>query len=113
MGSVFLAVRADDAFERQVAVKVLKVRMGDADSRSRFEQERRILARLDHPGICRLLDAGTTDDGLAYIVMERVEGVSLAEWRRRELDGHDAAASRLQRRRAVQLFARIWDRSPE
>jgi serine/threonine protein kinase len=92
MGSVFLAVRADDAFERQVAVK-----------------ERRILARLDHPGICRLLDAGTTDDGLAYIVMERVEGVSLAEWRRRELDGHDAAASRLQRRRAVQLFARICD----
>ncbi len=73
MGSVFRAVRDDDAFRKAVAIKV--VRRGlDPALVSRFRAERQILAGLDHPGIARLIDGGTTDDGLPYLVMDFVEG---------------------------------------
>jgi tetratricopeptide (TPR) repeat protein len=113
MGAVYLAVRDDDSFERQVAVKVLKRVVGDVEGRRRFEQERRLLARLDHPGICRLLDGGTTEDGMAYIVMDRVEGVSLHDWCAARADAlaesSDPQAARTERRTRVRLFARICD----
>ncbi len=80
MGSVYLAARADAAFEKQVAVKVVHTGVVGDLVRSRFEHERQILARLDHPNIARILDAGTTDDGLPYFVMEYVEGVPLDEY---------------------------------
>ncbi|MDQ6655137.1 MAG: serine/threonine protein kinase, partial [Verrucomicrobiota bacterium] len=86
MGAVYLAERADGSFEKQVAIKLLKRGTDTDEILRRFRAERRILAGLDHPNIARLLDAGTTDDGLPYFVMEFVEGVPVTEFARaREL----------------------------
>jgi len=74
MGTVYLAARADGQFEKQVAIKLLKRGTDTDEVLRRFSGERHILARLDHPNIARLLDAGTTDDGLPYFVMEYVAG---------------------------------------
>ncbi|MCB1055275.1 MAG: tetratricopeptide repeat protein [Acidobacteria bacterium] len=74
MGAVYLAERADQAFERLVAVKVVRSETISAASAEHFLRERRILARLDHPGIARLLDGGTAPGGSAYFVLEYVEG---------------------------------------
>lgn len=73
MGSVWRAVRDDGLYEQVVAVKFVHVGLGPAAAR-RFEAERRLLARLEAPGIARLIDGGVTSDGLAYLVMEFVEG---------------------------------------
>ena len=74
---VYRAVRADGQYTKDVAVKL--VRGGyDTDSMlERFRNERQILASLDHPDIARLLDGGTTDDGIPYLVMELVEGTRI------------------------------------
>ncbi len=77
MGTVYEAVRADDEFEQRVAVKLIRRGMDTEDVRRRFRNERQILANLDHPNIARLLDGGTTADGLPYFVMEYVAGVEL------------------------------------
>ena len=77
MGAVYLAERADDAYQKKVAVKLLKRGMDRAAILRRFRHEREILARLDHPHIARLLDGGTTADGLPYFIMEYVEGVPI------------------------------------
>ena len=75
MGAVYLAARADEEYRKQVAIKVLKRGM-DTDAVVRgFRQERQILAGLDHPHIARLLDGGSTDDGLPYFVMDYIEGL--------------------------------------
>jgi serine/threonine protein kinase len=74
MGTVYLAARADDAFQKQVAIKVIRRGLDTDDISQRFRSERQILAMLDHPNIARLLDGGTTDDGLPYFVMEYIEG---------------------------------------
>jgi serine/threonine-protein kinase len=74
MGVVYLAERDDEEFERTVALKVLRGGPGAVEIEQRFLQERQILARLDHPGIARLLDGGRTADGSPYLVMEYVEG---------------------------------------
>ena len=77
MGTVYLAVRDDEAYRKEVAVKLIKRGM-DTDGIVRaFRTERQILATLDHPNIARLLDGGTTDDGRPYFVMDYVEGVPL------------------------------------
>ncbi len=68
--------RADGQFEKQVAVKVLK-RAGLIGDGKRLIEETRILARLEHPGIARLIDSGTSDDGHGYLVMEFVRGRAL------------------------------------
>ncbi|MGE5715264.1 MAG: serine/threonine-protein kinase, partial [Acidobacteriota bacterium] len=74
MGHVYLAVRADEQFQKRVAIKVVK-RGTDTDFvLRRFRQERQILAGLDHSNIARLFDGGNTEDGLPYFVMEYVEG---------------------------------------
>lgn len=73
MGTVFLASR-EDAYRQKVAVKVLSWGLSSEEVQARFYNERQILANLQHPGIARLLDGGTTDDGLPYLVMEYVEG---------------------------------------
>src|ERR1700691_5097308 len=70
MGEVYRAVRADGAYEKQVAVKLIRGGFGSSYFLLRFRNERQILARLDHPSIASLLDGGATDDGLPYIVME-------------------------------------------
>src|SRR5882672_5848825 len=77
MGVVYLAVRDDGTFRKNVAVKVLKANLSDHDLVQRFQQERQVLANLDHPGIARILDGGQTADGLPYHVMEYVEGLPL------------------------------------
>jgi len=74
MGVVYLGARDDDRFDKQVAIKVVSGDVVHPAVFQRFEDERRILASLDHPNIARLLDAGTTEGGLPYVVMEHVEG---------------------------------------
>ncbi|MFI5006718.1 MAG: serine/threonine-protein kinase, partial [Solirubrobacterales bacterium] len=87
MGIVYRAVRADDEYRHVVAVKVIRRGMDTAVGQRRFREERQILAGLDHPGIARLLDGGTTEAGLPYFVMEYVEGEPIdAYCDRRRLD---------------------------
>jgi tetratricopeptide (TPR) repeat protein len=73
-GDVYRAERADGEFAQHVAVKLLRRGLEGNWSAARFATERQILASLDHPNLARLLDGGTTDDGLPYFVMELVEG---------------------------------------
>ncbi len=80
MGTVFLAIRADEQFKKRVAIKVVRRGMDTDAVLRRFRQERQILAGLDHPNIARLLDGGNTDDGLPYLVMEYVEGEPVTTW---------------------------------
>jgi serine/threonine protein kinase len=80
MGTVYLARRADEQYEKLVAMKVLRRGMDTEDIVRRFRTERQILASLDHPNIARLLDGGTTDDGLPYLVMEHVEGTPVTDY---------------------------------
>ena len=80
MGTVFLAERADGAFERQVAVKVVRRGMDTEQVLQRFRSERQILSRLGHPNISGLLDGGVTPDGRPYLVMEYVDGVPITEY---------------------------------
>ncbi|MDT5293497.1 MAG: eukaryotic-like serine/threonine-protein kinase, partial [Acidobacteriota bacterium] len=75
MGAVYLAERADGEFRQRVAVKLIKRGMDTDFILRRFRNERQILATLDHQYIARLLDGGTTDDGLPYFVMEYIEGL--------------------------------------
>jgi len=74
MGVVWLGKRIDGAYEQQVAIKVLKRGMDSEAILRRFLQERRILARLHHPHIVRLLDGGMSADGRPYYVMDYVDG---------------------------------------
>ncbi len=77
MGEVYRAARVDGEFDHQVAVKLVR---GGFDSKfilERFRHERQILAGLDHPNIARLLDGGTTEDGIPYLVMELVDGTPI------------------------------------
>jgi eukaryotic-like serine/threonine-protein kinase len=74
MGNVYLAARADDAFQKLVAVKVIRRGLDTDDIIQRFRAERQILAMLDQPNIARLLDGGATSEGLPYFVMEYIEG---------------------------------------
>ncbi|MEP7243259.1 MAG: serine/threonine-protein kinase [Gammaproteobacteria bacterium] len=78
MGEVYLAERADGQFEQSVALKLLRL---DAVAHiGRFIAERQILAKLEHPGIARLYDAGLTADERPYMVMERVAGMPITQW---------------------------------
>ena len=74
LGAVYLAARADDEYRKEVALKLIRRGLDTDDILRRFRTERQILAQLDHPNIARLLDGGTTDDGLPYFVMEYVQG---------------------------------------
>src|SRR6266849_4953628 len=74
MGAVYLAARADDAFRKEVAIKLIKRGLDTESVIQRFRSERQILASLYHPNITRLLDGGTTEDGLPYFVMEHIQG---------------------------------------
>lgn len=80
MGAVYLAVRADDEFRQEVALKIVKRGMDTDFILKRFRNERQILAGLNHPNIARLLEGGTTDDGLPYFVMEYVDGQDLISY---------------------------------
>lgn len=74
MGSVYRAKRADDAFEKEVAVKIVRRGLDHDYMVRHFRLERQIMASLEHPNIGRLLDGGATADGLPYFVMEFIRG---------------------------------------
>jgi serine/threonine protein kinase len=80
MGAVYLASRADREFTHEVALKIIKRGMDTDAIVNRFRTERQILADLEHPHIARLLDGGTTDDGLPYLVMEYVNGEAITTY---------------------------------
>ena len=98
MGAVFEGVRADDAFDKRVAIKFL--RSGDAGELAvrRFRYERQILANLVHPNIAALLDGGVSDDGQPYIVMEFVDGTPITQF---------ADAARLDVRERLTLLLQV------
>jgi eukaryotic-like serine/threonine-protein kinase len=99
MGVVYLAERADAEYEKRVAIKVVRgAGLAGEILIDRFRAERSILAALDHPNIARLLDGGTTDDGLPYLVMEHVDGVPLDE---------HARATGLRPRDRLRLFRQV------
>jgi eukaryotic-like serine/threonine-protein kinase len=77
MGTVFLALREGEQFSQRVAIKLVR---GGEMLVQRFRQERQILASLEHPNIARLIDGGTTPDGLPYLVMEYVDGTPIDEY---------------------------------
>jgi tetratricopeptide (TPR) repeat protein len=78
MGKVYLAVRADEHYTREVAIKVMHASFSARPAMlARFRTERQILANLDHPNIARLLDGGVTDHGVPYLVMEYIDGMPL------------------------------------
>jgi serine/threonine-protein kinase len=74
MGSVWLAHRADGQYQGRAAIKFLNLAWSGREGQERFRREGQFLAKLDHPNIARLLDAGVTDDGQPYLVLEYVEG---------------------------------------
>ncbi len=80
MGTVYRAVRSDGEFQREVAIKVIARGLEHPILLDRFRIERQILAKFEHPNIARLLDGGTTDDGLLYFVMEYVQGLPLTRY---------------------------------
>ena len=84
MGAVYLAGRADQAFEKRVAIKLVKRGIDTDAVLQRFWYERRILAGLEHPYIARLLDGGTSPDGRPYFVMEHVDGKPLDHYVREQ-----------------------------
>jgi serine/threonine-protein kinase len=98
MGAVYLAARDDDEFKKRVAIKLLRRGMATDDLVRRFRNERQILASIDHPNIAKLLDGGTTDEGLPYFLMEYVEGEPIDRY----CDGHGlSVAERLELFRTV------------
>jgi serine/threonine-protein kinase len=80
MGVVYAAVRADDAFQKRVAVKLVRASAATPEATGRFRRERQALAQLDHPHIAHLLDGGTTEEGTPYLVMDYVEGDRIDRW---------------------------------
>lgn len=77
MGRVFRAERVTAEFRQSVAIKLLRQELVEPSLLRRFSTERRLLAALNHPGICRLIDAGALHDGTPYVVMEFVDGEDL------------------------------------
>ena len=94
MGTVYAAEQATP-IARRVALKVLKLGMDSREFVARFEAERQALAVMDHPGIARVFDAGATESGRPYFVMELVHGVPITQY----CDGH-----RLHTRERIELF---------
>ena len=80
MSRVYLAVRDDDQFKKLVAIKVIRDGPHSSELNSRFRTERQILASLDHANIARILDGGSTEDGLPYFLMDYIEGAPLDEY---------------------------------
>jgi non-specific serine/threonine protein kinase/serine/threonine-protein kinase len=80
MGTVYRAVRDDDAFRKTVALKLVRATRDSEDFARRFRQERQILANLQHPNIATVLDGGATAEGVPYLVLEYVDGRPITEF---------------------------------
>ncbi|QDH70120.1 serine/threonine-protein kinase [Marilutibacter alkalisoli] len=100
MGTVYLAERTQGGFQQFGALKRLHLALGSNEFLRRFEQERQILASLNHPGIARLLDGGRDGDGRPYLVMEYIEGEPMDDW-------CDARQLAIERR--LELFTRVCE----
>ncbi|MBQ72793.1 MAG: hypothetical protein CMJ67_07790 [Planctomycetaceae bacterium] len=98
-GIVFLCEQFEPV-RREVAVKVIKAGMDTEQVVGRFEAERQALAIMDHPCIAKIFDAGSTEDGRPYFVMELVRGVPLTEY---------CDKQKLNLKERLELFARICD----
>ena len=100
MGSVWLARRNDGRFERQVALKFLNIALLGKEGEDRFKREGKILALLAHPHIAELIDAGVTDAGQPYLVLEYVDGDQIDRYcDQRQLDLHTR----------IRLFLQVLD----
>ena len=80
MGVVYLAERSGDGFTQTVALKLIRAGYATTSLEMRLAEERRILAKLEHPGIARFIDGGSTSSGQPYVAMEYVEGVDLVQY---------------------------------
>ncbi|MCO6509540.1 MAG: serine/threonine protein kinase, partial [Aridibacter famidurans] len=100
MGAVYLAERTDGNLKQQVALKLLRKELNTAVLRKRFRNEREILAALDHPGIARLLNAGTTPDGVPFLAMEYVDGLPIDQY---------CEKNRLDLEGRLEIFLKICD----
>lgn len=80
MGTVYLAVKADESFDKKFAIKLIKRGMDTNAVLKRFVMERKILAQLENPNIASLIDGGSTTDGLPYLVMEYIEGEPITKF---------------------------------
>jgi len=105
MGVVYLGERADGTYEQQVAIKLMRLSpwasaAERADFAARFDNERRLLARIEHPNVARILDGGSTPDGVPWLVMEYIDGVSLTRW----CDEHQLGVAA-----RVALFCKVCD----
>jgi serine/threonine protein kinase len=80
MGNVYLANRIDGQYDKTVAIKVLTKGFNNQNIKDRFLREKQILAQLRHPNIVPLLDAGTTDDGIPWFVLEFIDGETISEF---------------------------------
>ena len=100
MADVWLAERADGAFTRDVALKLPLINRLRRDLAQRFARERDILARLEHPHIARLYDAGVSEDGLPYLAMEYVDGQPITQY----CDEHNLGIEA-----RLKLFAQVLD----
>jgi tetratricopeptide (TPR) repeat protein/tRNA A-37 threonylcarbamoyl transferase component Bud32 len=95
-GEVFLAERIDGQIDQRVAIKLIQQSVSRHSFRNRFLQERQILASLQHPGIARLLDAGETEEGRPYLVLEYIDGAPI-----------DEASQQLDLRGKLRLFLQV------
>ena len=80
MGAVFLAERSDDEYQQTVALKIMTAQLLAKDAVTRFRVERQILASLSHPNIAKLIDGGSTDENLPYLVLEYVDGLPIDQY---------------------------------
>ncbi len=100
MGAVYLAKRIDEKFEQKVAIKMLRREFNIEEIRQRFKVEREIQAALVHPNIATLLDAGTTAEGVPYLVMEYVEGLRIDKF---------CAENNLNLNERLKLFSKVCE----
>ncbi|MBK5188901.1 MAG: serine/threonine protein kinase, partial [Gemmatimonadaceae bacterium] len=100
MGSVWLARRTDGRFEGCAAVKLLNLALVTPTGQARFRREGSVLARLTHPGIARLLDAGVSAGGQPYLVLEYIDGQRIDDY---------AAEKALSRDARIRLFLQVLD----
>jgi serine/threonine-protein kinase len=105
--TVFLAQRESDGVRQQVALKILSRGLYSVDAQRQFRRERMALTQLTHPGIARLIEGGVTDNGVAYIALEHVDGAPITDYaRQRKLDLRARLALFVQVCRAVEAAHR-------
>lgn len=98
MGTVFLAKRTDGVFDHKVAIKLINADRATDENIKLFNQERNILAELNHPGIAQIYDGGITGDGVPYFIMEYIDGIPITEY---------CIKNKLPLKRRIGLFKRV------